>query len=252
MNLPQLKQNEILKGRIQYQESLAPLKAQTAGQILLTAAGTMSAISFEPFILNQPALGSVVLTIVQHQGFVDDGYEWKEPEKSERISLDQVRSVEVVENVSGRIPGESLATVGRRRFKYHMNNQSSYLQLLQYFPIGDHVRGTVPAYSKAEPKIAKKSPYQPSNTQYSRLPKSYMAKNKLPERKALREIAYERYNENYKLMHNVFYPQPSSGDVVDFEGGIFTKMLKGDKTEEEVIEVLKLKIAKLQNEIDTQ
>eukprot|EP00835_Amoeboradix_gromovi_P000545 NODE_19_length_39463_cov_0.396073.p13 type:complete len:251 gc:universal NODE_19_length_39463_cov_0.396073:30733-29981(-) len=247
MQLPSLKQNEILKGRIQYQESLVPLKAQTAGQILLTAAGTMSAISFEPFVLQQPALGSVILTIVQQIGFVDDGYEWKDIERSERVSLDASRSVEIIENVSGQIPGENITTIGRRRFKYHMNTQSSYLQLLQYFPVGDHVQqAMIPAYAKAEPKRANRLPCLPSNTTYSRLPKSFIAKSKLPERKALREIANERYFENYKLMHNVFYPQPSSGDVVDFEGGLFTKMLKGDKSEEEMISILQSKIDLLQ------
>eukprot|EP00834_Sanchytrium_tribonematis_P000205 NODE_4_length_77007_cov_1.156642.p45 type:complete len:253 gc:universal NODE_4_length_77007_cov_1.156642:26139-26897(+) len=249
MQVP-LKQNEILKGRIQYQESLTPVTAQAAGSILVTAAQTMQAISFEPFCLNQPALGSVILTIVQQPGFVEDGYDWKESEKSERVSLDSMRAVEVIENVSGRIPGESLATIGRRRFKYHMNNQSSYLQLLQYFPIGDNVqKAMIPAYKKPEPKRIHRIPYEASHTKYSRVPKSYMVKNKLPERKALREIALERYNENYKLMHNVFYPQHSSGDVVDFEG-IFTKMLKGDETEDDVATILQQRIENLQQQLN--
>ena len=248
MQLPPLKQNEILKGRIQYQENLTPLTAQAAGQILLTAAGTMSAISFEPFVLQQPALGSVLLTIVQQIGFVDDGYEWKDNEKSERINIDAMRSVEIIENMSGRIPNKNIATIGRRRFKYHMNNQSSYLQLLQYFPVGDHIEKSItPAYKKAVPKRAERTAHHPSHAKYSRLPKSYMAKNKLPERKALREIAFERYNENYKLMHNIFYPQPPSGDVVEFENGLFTKMLKGDQNEVEVIELLLIKIEALKN-----
>lgn len=243
MQHPPLKANEILKGRVDYHTKTTPLTAEEAGHILITAAQSMQALSFEPVVLNQPAMGTVMLTIIHSHSFVNDGYDWSAKDKNERFPLDASRFVEVIENTTGKIPGKHHYTVGRRRFKYHMNNQSSYLQLLQYFPVGDGKKyQTTPAYKAPEPKRQQQVPFEVEPPTMN----DPMARDKLPEQGVLREIAYERYNENYMLLHSVFYPQVCSGVVVDVKKGIFTGLLKGDLTEEDTIPLLEQRIKALQ------
>ena len=125
-----------------------------------------------------------------------------------------------------------------------MNNQSSYLQLLQYFPVGDAKKyRTTPAYKPPHPK---RSQQVPCELEHLSTPIAHPSHtNALPERTILRDVAYERYSENYRLLHNVFYPQDSSGIVLDLEDGVFTQLLKGDENDEDTVQRLMSRIEQL-------